>query len=170
MKSKACALLLAACVMLSVPASAGATTFSLSGVTYTSGSLGSGTVTGTFDFSAGMFSNFDITVTGGPANGFFFNEDAGSTANLVNATNSSDDHLVLILAASLPTSPDAVTGGLVNNCLLAEFCGEEVALGSILGGSVTATPLPAALPLFATGLGGLGLLGWRRKRKARAST
>jgi hypothetical protein len=30
----------------------------------------------------------------------------------------------------------------------------------------TATPLPAALPLFATGLGGLGLLGWRKKRKA----
>jgi len=30
------------------------------------------------------------------------------------------------------------------------------------------TPLPAALPLFATGLGALGLLGWRRKRKARA--
>jgi hypothetical protein len=40
--------------------------------------------------------------------------------------------------------------------------------------SVTAlsatTPLPAALPLFAAGLGGLGLLGWRRKRKARATT
>jgi hypothetical protein len=32
----------------------------------------------------------------------------------------------------------------------------------------TATPLPAALPLFAGGLGGLGLLGWRRKRKAHA--
>jgi hypothetical protein len=30
------------------------------------------------------------------------------------------------------------------------------------------TPLPAALPLFATGLGGLSLLGWRRKRKAQA--
>ena len=29
-------------------------------------------------------------------------------------------------------------------------------------------PFPAALPLFATGLGGLGLLGWRRKRKAQA--
>jgi len=28
------------------------------------------------------------------------------------------------------------------------------------------TPLPAALPLFASGLGGLGLLGWRRKKKA----
>jgi hypothetical protein len=30
----------------------------------------------------------------------------------------------------------------------------------------TSTPLPAALPLFATGIGGLGFLGWRRKRKA----
>jgi hypothetical protein len=30
---------------------------------------------------------------------------------------------------------------------------------------VAATPLPATLPLFATGLGALGLLGWRRKRK-----
>jgi hypothetical protein len=30
------------------------------------------------------------------------------------------------------------------------------------------TPLPAALPLFATGIGGLGLLGWRRRRKAQA--
>jgi hypothetical protein len=29
-----------------------------------------------------------------------------------------------------------------------------------------ATPLPAALPLFATGVGGLGLLGWRRRPKA----
>jgi hypothetical protein len=31
------------------------------------------------------------------------------------------------------------------------------------------TPLPAALPLFATGLGALGLLGWRRKRKSAAA-
>jgi hypothetical protein len=29
-----------------------------------------------------------------------------------------------------------------------------------------ATPLPGTLPLFAGGLGALGLLGWRRKRKA----
>jgi hypothetical protein len=29
-------------------------------------------------------------------------------------------------------------------------------------------PLPAALPLFATGLGILGFLGWRRRRKAQA--
>jgi len=29
---------------------------------------------------------------------------------------------------------------------------------------VSATPIPAALPLFAAALGGLGLLGWRRKK------
>jgi hypothetical protein len=29
-------------------------------------------------------------------------------------------------------------------------------------------PIPGALPLFATGLAGLGLLGWRRKKKAAA--
>ena len=32
-----------------------------------------------------------------------------------------------------------------------------------------ATPLPAALPLFASGLAALGLLGWRRKRKNAAA-
>ena len=31
--------------------------------------------------------------------------------------------------------------------------------------SPSAAPLPAALPLFVTGLGALGLLGWRRKRR-----
>ena len=32
-----------------------------------------------------------------------------------------------------------------------------------LNGSVAATPIPAALPLFATALGLFGYLGWRRK-------
>jgi hypothetical protein len=37
---------------------------------------------------------------------------------------------------------------------------------SIRGVAFAPTPLPAALPLFATGLGAMGLLGWRKKRKA----
>lgn len=35
--------------------------------------------------------------------------------------------------------------------------------------AVVTTPLPATLPLFAGGLGALGLLGWRRKRKNAAA-
>jgi len=35
--------------------------------------------------------------------------------------------------------------------------------------NVNETPVPSALPLFATGLGALGLLGWRRKKKAAAA-
>jgi hypothetical protein len=31
--------------------------------------------------------------------------------------------------------------------------------------TVGAVPIPPALPLFATGLVGLGLLAWRRKRR-----
>jgi hypothetical protein len=35
--------------------------------------------------------------------------------------------------------------------------------------AIAPVPLPAALPLFATGLGVIGLLGWRRKRKNAAA-
>lgn len=47
--------------------------------------------------------------------------------------------------------------------------GYSIIVSPGIGNSLaSATPLPAALPLFATGLGSLGLLGWRRKKKARA--
>ena len=41
-------------------------------------------------------------------------------------------------------------------------------LSQSIGTPVGATPLPAALPLYATGIGALALLRWRRKRKAAA--
>ena len=37
-------------------------------------------------------------------------------------------------------------------------------------GTFLVTPLPAALPLFATGVAALGLLGWRTKRKSPGRT
>jgi len=43
--------------------------------------------------------------------------------------------------------------------------GDTITVDFSVGGPVV-TPLPASLPLFASGLGALGLLGWRRKRKA----
>jgi hypothetical protein len=52
-------------------------------------------------------------------------------------------------------------------------CGCRASQGVLDSGGSTLTfaaetPLPAALPLFASGLGALGLLGWRRKKKAAA--
>ena len=44
--------------------------------------------------------------------------------------------------------------------------GQNVYVNDITISAVAAVPLPAALPLFATGLGALGLLGWRRKKSA----
>jgi hypothetical protein len=41
--------------------------------------------------------------------------------------------------------------------------------GLSCGSSVSTTPLPAALPLFASGLGVIGLFGWRKKRKNAAA-
>jgi hypothetical protein len=39
----------------------------------------------------------------------------------------------------------------------------------IFSPGIGSAPLPASLPLFASGLGALGFLGWRRKRRAEAA-
>lgn len=75
--------------------------------------------------------------------------------------------------ACLTTSFPNSTGTTGSPCL--NFSqNDEGGLGvmdqSFAAEDITATPLPAAFPLFATGLGALGLLGWRRKRKAQAAT
>lgn len=42
--------------------------------------------------------------------------------------------------------------------------------GAGLVGTITSTPIPAALPLFASALGGLGVLRWRRQRNRAVAT
>jgi DNA-binding transcriptional LysR family regulator len=69
---------------------------------------------------------------------------------------------------------DLKSGALV--AVLSEFLPKQFSIDALYPTAshishrlqVAAIPLPAALPLFATGLGALGLLGWRRKRKAKA--
>jgi hypothetical protein len=48
----------------------------------------------------------------------------------------------------------------------ADVIGPAGQTGDIAGNSLSPTPLPGALPLFATGLAFLGLLVWRKGRKA----
>jgi hypothetical protein len=64
------------------------------------------------------------------------------------------------------------TGTFAFQMVYGECCNPPAQLfieGLALTSPPVATPLPAALPLFAGGLGALGLLGWRRKRKAVAN-
>jgi hypothetical protein len=73
----------------------------------------------------------------------------------LNVVFNADGLTASLFFANLPPYPDLVT--------------ELPTIGPYPGTvTITSTPLPAALPLFATGLGALGLLGWRRKRKAAA--
>ncbi len=61
------------------------------------------------------------------------------------------------------TDPVGVTVLIYNNGFASPA--SESDPGMITFVDTVVTPTPAALPLFATGLGALGLFGWRRKRK-----
>ena len=67
------------------------------------------------------------------------------------------------------TVSDTETGLLLYAQLIGPTTAESFYLDDVVIDQTSSppsiTPLPAALPLFATGLGALGLLGWRRKRK-----
>ena len=54
-------------------------------------------------------------------------------------------------------------GNIVPNLVVQSELGFQY---SVVDGFDAETPIPATLPLFASGLGALSLLGWRRKRKA----
>ena len=80
--------------------------------------------------------------------------------------------LVSYLTTDLTTTPDFDGDFAVNSDELVirdTFNGVVRISYEITSFDPILTPLPAALPLFASGLGVLGLLGWRRKRKAAAA-
>ena len=87
-----------------------------------------------------------------------------------------ENHLFTDLASAQAFFSD----NLINLTLLAGLNIIQLSFNEIIGGgdgfafdyaaiSPIITPLPTTLPLFASGLVGLGLLGWRRKRKAIAA-
>jgi hypothetical protein len=75
-----------------------------------------------------------------------------------------------------PSANDAITASIVEGLNgTAVYTPNSSQPGFMFGQPTTydfisdsPVPLPATLPLFATGLGAIGLLGWRRKRKAQA--
>ncbi len=109
---------------------------------------------------------------------FFYADQVGFTGT-VSVYSGLNGTGTLLASLSLPSTPDPYTvwvpigvtfAGTAESAIFsgsADYIGfDDITLGSSTPG---ATPLPAALPLFATGLGALGLFGWRRKRKAFAA-
>ncbi len=72
---------------------------------------------------------------------------------------------IIPIATFFPPNPCTGTSCQASGPVVAND--QPITVGT-LDVTITQTPLPAALPLFATGLGALGLFGWRRKRKAQA--
>ena len=93
--------------------------------------------------------------------GFEFVFSAGVNISGVTASGAADFQPI---SAGLTFTPTIITVNLAGD---APQIGDQLILD--LTFPTTATPLPAALPLFASGLGALGLLGWRRKRKAQTA-
>jgi Ice-binding-like len=117
-----------------------------------------------------------VNVSGVPGSGSAVVWDVGSSATLGTSTAFLGnilalDSITMNTGASIGCGRaiarnDAVT---MDTNTISNHC--TASASGFSGGSngIIVTPLPAALPLFATGLGALGLLGWRRKRKAQAA-
>jgi hypothetical protein len=119
-------------------------------------------------YTGTLFLEYGGNANGTPDTSAFFNVLIGSTI-IASATGAAPSDggwpgvYTALMFSFVGTGSDVLT--IEGNTNPSEWFVDDI---SVPGGT-TATPLPAALPLFATGIGGLGLLGWRRKRKARAN-
>jgi hypothetical protein len=143
----------------------------------TIGTLNSGNITGwdltlnegsdTFVLQPGVGNDVTIlgTQTSATATGLFFNFSGTGIVGLTFTSAASPSNVFLCFGLA-GTCLAGIGDGIVFGG--GAFSGFQIHTESGLVEIAQATPLPAALPLFASGLGALGLLGWRRKRKAQA--
>jgi hypothetical protein len=175
---------LAMCVTVLIVGQANATTytpFTVSG-TFTDQFRDTFALTGTFDVNvtSGLVADASLQLAGEPWTNIIFQGSAGPfydlniQTSLFNAGCSAShdgpgchDLLNLVLSASPSMLLVDHGGSIVGGFADLRDAGLDITL---VNGTVSATPIPAALWLFATGLGALGLLGWRRKRKASTGT
>jgi hypothetical protein len=127
-----------------------------------------------------------MNVPAGFDTGFSFNYSAVNTPGSVSVFSGLDGTGTLLATLAIPTTPSGACVGFAapfcpfvangiafaGTAMSVSFAGvaNQVVFDDVTFGSTTpgggAVPLPAAFPLFATGLGALGFLGWRRKQKA----
>ena len=94
-----------------------------------------------------------IHINGSNSNSGTSERDAGAVSFLVHQLVSSGQ-------IGGPGGASTVVGAALNSNDSANVADANASV------QVVANPLPGALPLFITGMVGLGLLGWRKKRKA----
>ena len=117
---------------------------------YATNSLDTSGTTGFFDSISGLNPIFDSTVDAGgefAANPFFFDPFEAPVAYIIISASSTEEFITGFFGGTLPAldNQDAFR--------VAGFQGVQV-------------PVPAALPLLATAMGGLGIASWWRRRKA----
>ena len=175
----------AACVLALTAGTANATTYVVDGGDFTSftptcptgssqpacdnaaahWSQPAGPLTGTVDINNGSLTGVNLTV-GGPVGHTF--RIPGIPIVTFNLSFTAQDAWTLSLFDFLFSLTFTDSNGLITGAVYT-FNNDNpfipVVTYSGVTGTITAIPLPAALPLFATGIVGLGLLGWRRKRK-----
>jgi hypothetical protein len=127
----------------------------------------------TVDITSGAFSNASLTLVGEPWTNII-SQGPDAVAPYYDLTvqtpfvntgctplSSCHDTLQLVISTS-PSLLVTDQGGLiVSGSAGLRDAGITI---NLVAGELSPVPLPAALPLFATGLGVLGLFAWRRKR------
>jgi hypothetical protein len=119
---------------------------------------------GSGDSAFGLTTLFDISGTLGSGSGTISHDDGVSIY----------DDGSLVLNSSAPTT--VITNGFsfsggAFRLIYAAANGDPSVLNIdfVANPPVSSVPLPATLPLFATGLGALGFAGWRKRKKAKAA-
>ena len=156
-------------------ASASTVTFAVTGTYVQSGSTWSvDTATGVVT-NSGLSGSANITLTGlgsgaeGSIDGFYDTDDHGFFFRWAVVGAPFGPNYGLIIPDFFPANFVGFTGGTFTDAYIYYNGDNNLPTGlTITFSEVSATPLPAALPLFASGLGALGLLGWRRKKMAAA--
>jgi len=108
----------------------------------------------------GLFANLVLEGGGDISPPFFFTTPGTMTYGLIAPP------ILLSALAAFTGSGNAIVDLKLATTDPADTFQSSGLAGTVMYDYYAATPLPAALPLFAGGLGGLGLLGWRRKRKS----
>jgi hypothetical protein len=145
------------------PATASPITYDISaGATLNWGPYGTESIYGsfTYDPATTKLIAMNVTLGAGFSPGTRTYSGALAYETTANSVSGGYPNMVLYFVSNLGNAPDALSTVYTNGAFSIGVTGEADPVG--------ATPLPAALPLFATGLGALGLLGWRRKKKAAA--